>query len=537
MKIEAQTRDDHQVTLTVELESSVLEKAKRLAAKRLSKSARIPGFRPGKAPYALVVRHVGETNIVEEAIEKIVDDIYPKVIEQSEITPYGPGSLSNIISADPPTFEFLVPLAPDVELGDYKSFEFPYELPSVTDESVQETLEALQAQKATTEDVDRPAEEGDVVSLNLQARDADAGEDEEPLYENEDASLVIEGEEVDEDEWPFPGFSRHFIGVVPDDEKSIAHTYAEDYEDEDFQGKTIEFFATASAVQSRELPELDDAFAQDYANGQFETLEALTEDIRAHLENNATEEYNNEYEIKITDELIGMSTVQYPPQMLDNEIDIVVDQLKNRLANMNMELDLYLKSREMNEDEFREDVKPTAEERLARNLVIMEVANVEKIQVSEAEVQTEVSKTFDSFMGMLPPDELEKLFSDQNTMQGLVSNAMGTLMFQKTLARMRAIASGEADEEEAEEDADTLEDETAEAQPEPESELSETAPEASAEDASSTEDEAPSAEDKAPSVEDEAPAAESEAAEVDSEENAAIPAESEAPAEQEETQE
>src|SRR5512143_2836375 len=121
MKIQQTPRDDHQMEVLVELENDQLEAARRKAARKISEKAKIPGFRPGKAPYPVVVRHFGEAAITEEAVELLVDDIYPKMLDEAQIKPGAAGALENIEKLDPPTFKFLVPLAPTVNLGDYRA--------------------------------------------------------------------------------------------------------------------------------------------------------------------------------------------------------------------------------------------------------------------------------------------------------------------------------------------------------------------------------------------------------------------------------
>ena len=113
MKIEKEFRDDHQVKLTVELDDDTFEKAKQRAARQIAKRIKIPGFRPGKAPYGVILRQVGEGQVVEGALELVIDEQYSEIIKEAEIEPYGPGTLDNVPELDPPTLEFIVPLSVD----------------------------------------------------------------------------------------------------------------------------------------------------------------------------------------------------------------------------------------------------------------------------------------------------------------------------------------------------------------------------------------------------------------------------------------
>ena len=167
MKIETQFLEDHQAKLIVEVEPEQMEEMKRRAALKLSRRVKIPGFRPGKAPYPVIVRTIGDATIAEEALELLVEDIYPKVIKEAEIEPYGPGKLEKVASMEPLTLEFVIPLDAKVTLGDYRSMRKSYEPKPVTDQDVEDAIKELQERQALVEPVERAAEEGDVVTVRL----------------------------------------------------------------------------------------------------------------------------------------------------------------------------------------------------------------------------------------------------------------------------------------------------------------------------------------------------------------------------------
>ena len=192
MKIETEIQEDHQAKLTVEVEVDVMEGMKRRAARKIARRVRIPGFRPGKAPYQVIVRQLGEGAILEEALEMLVEDIYPKIIEDTEIKPYGPGSLDNVVSLEPPVLEFMVPLDAEVTLGDYRSLRKPYEPSEVSDDDVNKVLENLRERQAVIEPVERPAQEGDLVTVRLSATKRTQVEDEDPnLISERSAPMIV----------------------------------------------------------------------------------------------------------------------------------------------------------------------------------------------------------------------------------------------------------------------------------------------------------------------------------------------------------
>ncbi|MDZ4160193.1 MAG: trigger factor, partial [Anaerolineaceae bacterium] len=229
MKLEIQNRDDHQVQLTAEVEAEILSQYLQRAARQIARESKIPGFRPGKAPFDIVQRLYGEEFIQKQALDLLIDDTYPKVIEDAKIDPSGPGTLEKVISVNPPIFSFIIPLAPEVELGDYRSIRLEYEPKPITDNDVDQVLRRLQRRSATAEPVERAAQSGDLVYIKLGASFAEPALDENAvLFEETPYQAVVGEENPDEVEWPFPGFSQQLAGLAANDEKTIPHTYPQD---------------------------------------------------------------------------------------------------------------------------------------------------------------------------------------------------------------------------------------------------------------------------------------------------------------------
>ena len=167
MKIDSERLEDHQVKLTVEFEDEIFEGYKRRAARQIAKRTKIPGFRPGKAPYHIIVRTVGEQPVIERGLEYLVDDQYPRIIEEANIDPYGPGQIEEIVSFEPLVLEFVIPLAAEIKLGDYHSIRIPYELQVIGEDDVNEVLDNLRQSQAIEE-----AERGNVALATRRLRTA-----------------------------------------------------------------------------------------------------------------------------------------------------------------------------------------------------------------------------------------------------------------------------------------------------------------------------------------------------------------------------
>ena len=443
MKIEKQYLDDHQMKLTVEVEQGLLENAKLRAARKLAQKTKIPGFRPGKAPYAVVLRAVGEGAVVEEALDILVQEVYPQALDQSEIKPYGPGNLENMPSMEPLTFEFVVPLQAEVTLGNYQAIRIPYELAAIKDEDVERVLQEFRSRQAILEPVSRPALEGDEVYTRLSGERTQPEEGESSsLFNERPYQVIIRGEESgNASEWPFPGFSRKLIGMSVKEECTVVHVFPDDADFESLRGKEAEFHVVVEEIKSRTLPELNDEFAHT-VNEQYATLDELRDAIRKSLEEQSSDEYNQQYNDKIVAELLKDAVLKYPPQMLEHEIELFENQLANRLSQQGMEMETYLKMRQMDHEALHAEMKPMAEARLQRTLVMLEVARSQDIKVTEEEVEVESMRALDELSHMLPADKARKTLNN-DFVRGMIGNISSDLLIKRIWAYLHTVAKGD----------------------------------------------------------------------------------------------
>lgn len=457
MKIETQLRDDQQIKVIAELESDQLEKFKHQAARKIAQQAKIPGFRPGKAPYAVIQRMYGDQAIEEQAMELLIDDVYPKVIEEAHITPSGPGSLEEIISRTPPTLSFIIPLEPEVILGDYKSIRAEYAPAPVTDENLEDALKRIQTSYATAEPVERPIEKGDLVYYQLSGKVVDPAEGEEPELIKPSPMQSIVGEStVSDDNWPFENFSENLIGMSAGEEKIVSHTYPTDSSFERLAGKTAEFSIHITSVKQLHLPDLDDAFAQSMG-GDFETMDQMRDALRKQLEESQNHEYEHEYYEKLVETLVSQSTVKFPPHMLEEQTERTLNSFKENLARQHMDLDTYLKmvKKDLN-TLLEEEIKPIAENRLKQSLVLDEIARVENIQLGKEELELAFNQTAQEIISAPDFKELQKKTKPEQLANAIAMEAASRLLNRRVLERLKAIATGEADKP-AEETAETAE--------------------------------------------------------------------------------
>ncbi|MCB2179885.1 trigger factor [bacterium] len=490
MNINKEILDTHEAKLTVTVETEQFEGAKRKAAKQLAKKYKIAGFRPGKAPYSVIVKHLGEGSIAEQAINNLIDEIYPKAIEEAELDPYGPGSLEEMPTMEPPTFEFKIPLAPEIELSDYKDVRVEFTPKEVTEENIQEVIENLRDSQAKIDNVERPIEEGDMVYIVLSGtKKGESDPEKKVLLEERRYPVIIEKKDADQaSEYPFPGFSRKLIGLSTGDKKTFQYTFKDDYEFEDLRGVTGMYKVSIEEVKGRSLPEVDDEFAK--AVGRYETIDELKEDIKQTLTEQFAADQTSAYESEIMDLLVADAKIKYPPQMLEDEIDDFVHDLEHQLSQQGMNIDLYLKSRSIEMSNLRDEVKDQAESRMKRGLILMEIARQEELSIPNDEINKRVQRTLDEVAAYYSKEEADRLSSGAN-LESLRSRIATDEIITRTLKLLRDTAMGITQEE-----PETTEESITEAAAEPvEEPVEEEAVEAVAEAVETTESESETTEE------------------------------------------
>ncbi len=475
MKVTTEIREDHQALLTLTFEANEFERAKRRAARAISRKIKIPGFRPGKAPYEVVVRYVGEGEIIEEAIDALLQEHYPKALEEAELTPYAAGELQNVsLEGDTPEIRILVPLAPEVEIEPFEDLRIPYEPEPVTEEDIEGVLNNLREMHAVIEPVDRPAEVGDLVYVTIEGRGErppHEGEEEpeEVTLPQRQLPLIVQ-EEPQENEWPYPGFSQELVGMSAGEKKEVTYTYPEDYErDEDLRGATMTFVFTVDEVKSRVLPELNDEFAQT-VNSDYETVEDLRQAVRESLENEKKSRYDEEYAAKAIQAVLERATVKYPPKMVEDELDFLLSDLRAQLARQGLTLEMYLKMREMDEQALREEMREEAEKRVRERLVAEKLSEIWQIKPSDEEVMTMAQQRWVDLAIGMEEKEARKLAKDQDFIRRLLSSVAYDITLARAVERLMTLTKGELESEAEEEPQQEASVETPEGESEPQTE-------------------------------------------------------------------
>ena len=430
MKIETQPQENCTVNLTIEVDDERVQPAMRAAARRMSRQYRIPGFRPGKAPYETVLRHIGEGAIFSEAIEELGQKVYEDALDQEKIEAFAPGQLTDM-QRNPLVLHFSVPLPPEVKLGPYRDLRVAYDPAEVPDEAIQETLERLREQQAEVAPVDRPAQIGDVVTLNAKGYLNEGENPSDFLLADENVSLALE-EAAD---WPVPGFASQIVGMAAGELRAFDLTFPDDYANASLRGQLAHFDVTVKEVKQRAIPEWSDDVAK--AAGDYESLEDLRAKVRADLLQLSARGKNNAYVDKVVGQLVEQASVKYPPVLLEQELDHMLADVDRRLHEQRMTLDDYLKIQGKTKEQYREEMAPQAQNRLKRSLVLGKVINLEKLAVADDEVEAQIDRMSTPWGAQAP--EMRKALSSESGRQMVSLD----LLTDKAIERLTAIAKGE----------------------------------------------------------------------------------------------
>jgi trigger factor len=380
LSVNVERKPDSQVTLRVEASPQQVNESIALALRHLAGRVRIPGFRPGKAPAAMVERTVGWGAVSRDAVDHLVPDLYRQAIEQAGLDPVGDPELQvGALERDRPLeVTATVTVRPEVRLGDYASIRAAQESPEVTEQQVEEALEEVRRAHSELHEVDRPAREGDVIRGSLVMR-----RESEPLSSEDPGERDIE---LSRDRL-IDGIVDGLTGVAAGDERAFDLTLPADYQREELRGARVTVAAKVSSVRERELPALDDSLAT--RDGHGSTLDELRAHYRERLQVAAAEAAQERFESEALQAFRELAIVEIPEVMVQREVDRLVADLEYRLAALGLPLDKYLEVSGQTMEKLRGERREAAVQRVKLELALDELARAEGIEVDEAQVDRE----------------------------------------------------------------------------------------------------------------------------------------------------
>lgn len=489
VNVQTEHLENHTARLTVEVDAERIEGAMRQTARQIAKKGRVPGFRPGKAPYNVILNLYGREYVLSEALEKLGQEIYLEALKASEIEPYAPGALENI-EDEGKKLTFIVPKAPTIDLGDYRAIRVEFETPEITDEMVDRAMEELHQSQALIEPVERAAQLGDqvqfshieIVALSPDAEDAVNDEDEDEVEVEEAAAAVdvdeddvedeaddeADDEDYDDDEDDefeddedddgtvvlhqhdydrvlrdddddfFPGFSPEIVGLSSGDEKTFTLALPEDFDDEELAGRTLRCEVSMGQVSSRTVPEWSDALAKRISEEKLETMLELRIDVRKRLQDQAQAMANQEISRKALDELVEGATIGYPEELVDDYLDDLMEELDRTMRQRGFTLKDYTTIMGKTDEDVRADYRGAAISRAERSLVLRELVRAEGLVASEADIDAEIEE-----MAKLIGGEQSAQFKQFLNTENSRLNIQNQLVTGRAMDLLAAIAKGE----------------------------------------------------------------------------------------------
>jgi trigger factor len=425
LKVTAERLPACEVKLTVEVESERFEKPLRQTARRLAKRYRIPGFRPGKAPFNVIVRRFGQEVLLDDVVEQESQGWYEEALEEAELEPFGQAKLE-IASYEPLVLAFTLPVAPTVELGEYRDIRVDWEPPSVSDEQVERELARLQQEKAAREPKEEPAELEDVATLDIQGRIGD-----ELVLDLEERAVTL-NPDID---YPVAGFAQEIVGMSPGDDREFALVYPEDHANAAWAGQEVHLKVHVRGLEVWVTPQLDDELARSM--GEFGTLDEWRESIRKELETQALDQAEQDYGDHVVDALVDQADIEYAPVVVERELDRIMAERDQSLQQRGLGLENYLVVTGQKREEYRESLRETAERRVTRGLVLGKLAQAEELEISDEEVDAEIDRLAESLGD--GAEDFRKAFAGE----GMRESLRDSLLTRAVVDTLRMIARGE----------------------------------------------------------------------------------------------
>ena len=394
--------------LKVEVPASITLQEMNQVAKQYKKHARLPGFRPGKAPVELIKRHFRKS-IRSDVLQKLIPDSYQKAIQEKGVEPIGEPSLENLSfeEGESLVYEANFEVQPKIELPEYRGLKVIVESKPVTPDDVDQELETLRETHSRLIAVeDRPIQEDDYAVVDLDGEYL-GEESESPRQPFQEEGVVIQvgGEHTHE------AFNKALVGTGLGEEKTFEVQYESDYPEKRLAGNKLLFTARIGEIKRKELPELNNAFAKDL--GEYETLKELREKIKERL--GVEREKNREIDLgnKLLEELASKTDFEVPEILAENRIDGMLRELAYKMASQGMD------PSKANVDwmKVRSDFLPDAEKQVKANIMLTEIGRRENIAISSDDMEQEVQKMADSMEQ--PTEKVQQYFQQEERLKDL----------------------------------------------------------------------------------------------------------------------
>ena len=423
MKVTNEKTENRQAYLKIEVEPPEVETATEKAYHRLVKRVNVPGFRRGNAPRAVFERHFGKHELFHEMLDDLLPDVYKKALKEQNLEAIAEPQLE-LESEAPVILKVVVPLKPVVNLGDYKTIDLKPNPIEVTDAMIDSVVEQLRHQHATWEAVERPVELNDLVTLDVESMMKG-----EPFVNQKGVQYPVTAGTLS----PAPGFAEQLVGMKKSDEKEFKIQYPADYPTKEVQGNEVTFKVKMIEIKQEKLPEVNDEFAKQLGS-EIADVSSMRQKISDDLKKRVEDRVKRDFEDKVVEAATAMSQVEYPPVLVDMEVERSLERSLRYIQNSGQNIDDYLKSINKTVDQLRKELRPSSTKRVAESLVVGKIAEAEKIKVDHGEIDAEIEEMVKLSTG--DKEELKKALETQRNHESIED----TLVARKTIQRLTEIA-------------------------------------------------------------------------------------------------
>lgn len=450
MSVQVENLEKNMAKLTIEVAAEEVEKAIQAAYMKEKGKISIPGFRKGKVPRQMIEKMYGAAVFYEDAANTLIQENYPSAMDESGVDIVSRPTIDvvQIETGKPFIFTAEVAVRPEVTLGKYLGVQVTKIDTSVSDEEVAEALEKERNNNARTVTVtDRPVQNGDTAVIDFEGFvDGVAFEG----GKGENHSLEIGSHSF------IDTFEDQLVGKNAGDEVDVNVTFPEQYQAAELAGKPALFKVKIHEIKAKELPELDDEFAQDVS--EFDTLAEYKEDLKKHLEEQKENEAKRTKEDEAIQKIIDKSTMEIPEAMLETQCENMINEFAQRIAQSGLSMEQYMQFSGLTLDKLKEQVRPEAETRIKSSLVLEQIAKEENIEVTDEEIDAEVEKMAAAY-GM-EADKLKEYMGDsekESMARDLKVTKAVDLIMENVKERAKAKTKKEKEAEETEETEETEE--------------------------------------------------------------------------------
>ena len=387
MNVKSVEKENGKAKVVVEIDKPEFELALNKAYAKCRKDIMLPGFRKGKAPRKMVESMYGATVFYEDAVNEIFPEIYTTAIVDQQLKAVGSPSVSNMDTPDEGGVVLTIEteLYPEVTLGQYKGIEVPKREVKVEESEVDAEVNRMAERNARIETVDRAAQMGDTVVIDFEGFEGG-----KPFQggKAEDYSLTLGSGSF------IPGFEEALVGAVAGEERDVNVTFPENYAKE-LAGKPAVFKCKVHEVKESIKPELDDEFAKDVS--EFDTLDALKNDIRARFTKSREEQNERAFESSAVQLAAANMTCNVPACMIDEQVDHQIEQFAYQLQSQGMKMEDYTKMIGGDLSSLRQSMRPMAEQTVRSDILLSEIARAENLEVTDEEVEEELKKLAEQY--------------------------------------------------------------------------------------------------------------------------------------------